>query len=411
MKHHTTMKGRLGWQGLTADEYQDIGPHVVSSAHFSNFVIRWNECPRVSRERYEQDANIQLRENDILLMKDGAALGKLAQVQGLPGPACVNSHLLLLRFKELQDSQRFLFYVLCAEWFQNYMQVHGKGSTFFGVSQEAIGNFKFKIPDPRRQRAIADFLDRKTAAIDALIEKKQKLLALLAEKRTALINRAVTKGLDPDVPMKDSGVPWIGEIPAHWEVKRLKNVMSVSSRLVDPTRQPFACMPLFGPEHVTGGEGEACHPTSAVEQGAISSKYRVRKDQIVYSKIRPALQKVFIAPYQSLCSADMYPLELVSRVASRYLLLVLLSHRTTALAVLSSERVAMPKVNRETLGELSFALPAKAEQIRISNYVSERTEQLSAIRFNTETQIDKLKEYRQALITAAVTGQIDVEAV
>src|SRR5690606_17290765 len=85
-----------------------------------------------------------------------------------------------------------------------------------------LKNFQLPTPELASQRAIADFLDRKTAAIDALIEKKERLIALLAEKRAALIHQAVTKGLDPTVPMKPSGIPWIGDIPAHWSVMAIK---------------------------------------------------------------------------------------------------------------------------------------------------------------------------------------------
>src|SRR6266550_5327705 len=92
------------------------------------------------------------------------------------------------------------------------------------VSSEQIGNLPVSLPPPAEQRAIAAFLDRETARINALIAKKERLIELLQEKRAALISHAVTKGLDPTVPMKDSGVEWLGEIPAHWEVKRLKFV-------------------------------------------------------------------------------------------------------------------------------------------------------------------------------------------
>jgi type I restriction enzyme S subunit len=175
---------------------------VVSSAHFSNFKIRWDDCPHVSRERYELDDNIQLSLGDILLMKDGAALGKLALVDELPGDACLNSHLLL--FRPLQRGlnlsywPKFAFYYLQTTLFQEYMQTRGTGATFMGVSQDTIFRHQVLWPSSGEQLLIAAFLDHETAKIDALVEEQQRLIELLNEKRQAVISQAVTKGLDSE---------------------------------------------------------------------------------------------------------------------------------------------------------------------------------------------------------------------
>ena len=169
LKYHASMKGRLGWQGLKSDEYLDDGPYVVSSAHFSDYQIRWERCPRVSPARYERDANIQLQLGDVLLMKDGAALGKLAQVRQMPGRACINSHLLLLRTLSPLDSQRFLFYLLDSKVFQEYMQVSGKGSTFLGSisggHRELLGFAPF-ADDPTRNCRLSRSQDRRDRRAD-----------------------------------------------------------------------------------------------------------------------------------------------------------------------------------------------------------------------------------------------------
>ncbi|WPC33020.1 restriction endonuclease subunit S [Acinetobacter towneri] len=103
LKHIASLKGRQGWQGLKADEYIDEGPYVVSSAHFDGLDINWDKCPHVSIERYKMDAHIQLNIGDILLMKDGAKMGKMAYISNLPDLACLNSHLLLIRSLKTQD--------------------------------------------------------------------------------------------------------------------------------------------------------------------------------------------------------------------------------------------------------------------------------------------------------------------
>lgn len=216
----SSLKGRLGWQGLKADEYRDDGPYVVSSAHFSDHKILWDECPRVSEERYETDNNIQLAAGDILLMKDGAALGKLAFIEALPGQACLNSHLLLFRPLYINSSltyfPKFAFYFMQTRFFQEHIRVNGTGATFLGISQEAIAKYQVAWPQLAEQKTIASFLDRETNKIDSLIAEQEKLVNLLAEKRQATISSAVTSGLNRDAPSRDPGVPWLEKMPAHW---------------------------------------------------------------------------------------------------------------------------------------------------------------------------------------------------
>ena len=196
LKYVSTLKGRLGWQGLKAEEYRDEGPYVVSSAHFDNFRILWDQCPRVTQERYELDANIQLREGDLLLMKDGAALGKLAFVDTLPGPACLNSHLLLLRPIQIDGEPsyepQFLFSLMQTSLFQEQIKISATGTTFFGVSQEAIGELRVALPPLDEQREILAFIQRETAKLDGLHRSYERQLALLAEYRASLIHECVT---------------------------------------------------------------------------------------------------------------------------------------------------------------------------------------------------------------------------
>ena len=145
----SSLKGRLGWQGLKADEYREEGPYVVSSAHFEGRRIQWEDCPRVSKERYDTDENIQLAAGDVLLMKDGAAMGKLAFIDSMPGPACLNSHLLLFRPMTVDGADayrpKFAFYFMQTGYFQEHIKVNGTGATFLGISQDAIGRYPWLI--------------------------------------------------------------------------------------------------------------------------------------------------------------------------------------------------------------------------------------------------------------------------
>ena len=200
IKYVSSLKGRLGWQGLKAGEYTSAGPYIVSSAHFRNHKINWEICPHVTQERYEMDKHIQLAHGDILLMKDGAAMGKLVFVDEPPGLACLNSHLLL--FRPLADNEgitylpQFMFYYMQTECFQGYVQVNGTGATFLGISQESIGNHTVCLPPISEQTAVVEYLDHETADLDTTTASANRQIDLLREFRTRLIADVVTGKLD-----------------------------------------------------------------------------------------------------------------------------------------------------------------------------------------------------------------------
>ena len=200
IKYLSFLKGRLGWQGLKAGEYTNVGPYIVSSAHFSDHKINWEKCPHVTQERYERDENIQLSQGDILLMKDGAAMGKLAFVDKLPGLACLNSHLLLFRPLACDEEPtyfpQFMFYYMQTEYFQGYVQINGTGATFLGISQESVGNHKICLPPYSEQVAIVERLDETTTRLDIAITESRRQINLLREYRTRLIADVVTGKFD-----------------------------------------------------------------------------------------------------------------------------------------------------------------------------------------------------------------------
>lgn len=287
----------------------------------------------------------------------------------------------------------------------------GASNSMQNISQDVVRNLWLPVPPTSEQRAIVARLARDTAPLDTLVAAKQRILELLAEKRKSIIATAVTRGLDPSVKLRDSGVPWLGEIPAHWDFLKFSWCVSIAEGQVDPEDEEFSSWPLIAPNHIESGTGRLLALESAFEQGAISGKYQCHPGDVIYSKIRPALRKATIAPQACLCSADMYPMRVDgSRLISEYLLHYLLTDAFSVWAVLESNRVAMPKINRESLIELRMPVPPIEEQGAIVDYIARETTKLDAVRAATERTITLLKERRSALIAAAVTGQLDVGA-
>ena len=264
------------------------------------------------------------------------------------------------------------------------------------------------LPPLPEQRAIAAYLDRETAKIDALIVKTEQLNALLREKRVALISQAVTKGLDPAAPLKDSGVEWLGEIPRHWEVKRFKYLAAVRSGQVDPTLSEYRECKLVAPNHIQSSTGRLFQATSAEEQGAESGKVPFMAGDILYSKIRPNLHKACHAPYDGICSSDIYPIVPNVKVTAGFLLYIMLStgfHQETFLEVMGA---TIPRIDHDSLMNLSFTVPPLAEQQAIAVHLDHETAKIDVLIDKNDQLISLLREKRTALISAAVTGKIDL---
>ncbi|OAM90809.1 restriction endonuclease subunit S [Termitidicoccus mucosus] len=279
------------------------------------------------------------------------------------------------------------------------------------INYEQFGAIALLLPPLPEQTQIAKFLDHETAKIDRLIEKQEELIRLLKEKRQAVISHAVTKGLNPHAPLKDSGIEWLGQVPAHWAVKKFNHCATIRNGQVDPRIEPYRSMVLYAPNHIEKETGRVVYRETAHEQGADSGKYLCLRGEVIYSKIRPSLAKAAIcAEEEALCSADMYPIKAENGLSDEFLLWFLLTPDFTATAVLDSERVAMPKINREKLGAYKIPVPPLDEQAAIVAYIEKMTASSDRLMAEAETAATLLQERRTALISAAVTGKIDVRS-
>lgn len=264
-------------------------------------------------------------------------------------------------------------------------------------------------PPLAEQAAIVKFLDWANGRLDRTIRAKRKVIALLMEQKQVIVRRAITHGLDSSALMKSTGVPWLGDIPRHWSIKRFKFLAKINSGQVDPRKFPYRDMVLIAPNHIESGSGRLRSQQTAAEQGADSGKYLVSRGQIVYSKIRPNLRKAIISPSDCLCSADMYPITpKQSELLPDYLLLLLLSQPFTKFAVDSSMRVAMPKVNREALADCPLWYPSISEQADILKNVASENQPIDDAINRLNREINLLREYRTRLIADVVTGKLDV---
>ncbi|MDL1867651.1 restriction endonuclease subunit S, partial [Betaproteobacteria bacterium PRO4] len=272
-------------------------------------------------------------------------------------------------------------------------------------------------PDPDEQRAITTFLDRQTAKIDALIAKKRGLIAALHEQRSAIISHAVTKGLNPDAPMKDSGIEWVDSIPAHWQVQRLKFVSDVRSGVakgrkfegVKTVELPYLRVANVQTGHIDLSEVAEIEVTvSEIERYSLKvgdvlmnegGDYdKLGRGAVWQGQIEPCLHQnhVFaVRPYQQSLSLWITTLTL-AQYARFYFMIN--SKQSTNLASISSRN----------LSEFPVIMPPQSEREQILGYIEDETRHIDRLTAKAEETIERLQEYRAALISAAVTGKIDV---
>lgn len=380
--------------------YIDIG-NVDSQGRVHDIVnYRFEDAPSRARRI--------VRDGDVIISTVRTYLQAIAPVENPPDNLIVSTGFAVVRPTSVLD-HRFCKYAVRANRFLWEVESRSTGVSYPAINASDLGDIAVTLPEVGAQRVIAAYLDRETARIDGLIAEKERMLALLEEKRVALISRVVTRGLDPSPSLKPSGQEWLGDIPAHWPTTKFSWDVFISEGQVDPEDDRFSEMILVAPNHIESRTGEITYTETSADQGAISGKYFCKQGDVLYSKIRPALRKVALAETDCLCSADMYALRPSERLIPQYLQYFLLSENFSTWAELESARVAMPKINRETLSAIRIPVPPREEQECIVTYIRRGIRRIDLQRKAVRGSVDLLKERRAALITAAVTGQIPIE--
>jgi type I restriction enzyme, S subunit len=356
-----------------------------------------------------------LRRGDVLITKDSEDWNDIAVpayvADDFDNVLC-GYHLAQIRPDEEIIHDKYLFYSFLSRGLNDQFRISANGITRYGLGKYWLDNGVFLVPTIPEQHAIAAFLDRETSRIDTLIAKKQRQIELLQEKRSALISHVVTKGLDPNVKMKDSGVEWLGEVPEHWEVKKIRRVFNVINGSTPSSSNP----------EYWDGEINWVTPD---DLGLL-------ENNTIYETRR----KITVSGYES-CGTTLVPvgcIVLSTRAPIGHLALTgvpLCSNQGCRLLALRNEQnntkyfyyllfVARPKLeglgqgstfkelSRTNLENVELSYPPIDEQSDIVRYLDEECNKIDSLIKKIKISIEKLREYRTALISAAVTGKIDV---
>ncbi|MCP4164289.1 MAG: hypothetical protein GY759_00155 [Chloroflexi bacterium] len=353
---------------------------------------------------------------DVLVTTE-APLGATAQITET-NIALAQRIILLKENKNYLDSD-YLRYNFLSLSGQGELWSRATGSTAIGIKASKLKAIFVTLPPLPEQRAIAIFLDRETARIDALIAKKQRLIELLQEKRTALISQAVTKGLDPDASIKDSGVEWIGRIPVGWQVRKLRFL--IKNGLVNG---------LFKKKDAFGRGTKLVNVSDLYQEDFLVShanldrvdathdeigRYSVNEGDIFF--VRSSLKLEGVGA--SVCILEVPELTVFechvvrarpdrTIIEPMFLTFVLNSSLARQRFIALAETTTMTTISQMKLSSIEIPFPQLTEQREVIRYIESETSKIMGLISNIQTVIEKLQEYRIALISAAVTGKIDV---
>lgn len=394
--------------------YIDSGIMLIRSQNVYDDGLRLDDVVYISDQADSQQAGSRVLPDDILLNITGASIGRTSLVPKTFVPANVNQHVCIFRPSRGMVLPEFFHLLLCSAPAKFQIQSAENGTSREGLNFVQAGNLTFGLPPLAEQRAIARFLDYKTAQIDALIAKKQALLAALAEKRRALITHAVTRGLDPAAPLRDSGVPWLGEIPAHWEAMRLRFRLSVnpSKREVRLSGDSYVS---FVPMEAVGEYGGL---DLSIEKSIdeIGSGYTFFTDgDIVVAKITPCFENGKGAIATGLVNGiafgttELHVLRPGSSMCARFVFYLTISSLFRKLGeAFMYGAGGQKRIPDSFIKNLKIGIPPLTEQRAIAHYLDQMSRRMAEQTERIHAAIAALREYRAALITHAVTGQIDV---
>lgn len=304
--------------------------------------------------------------------------------------------------KEINDD--YLLKIFQIGYNQKIFYKYGQGVSMLGrwrLPAENFNLFSVPIPSTEEQTKIIEFLDQKTAQIDQAIALKQQQIEKLNEYKQIVIQNAVTKGLNPNAPMKNSGVDWIGDIPEHWDVKKLKYVLKSYNKKISSRNSDLR---YLGMENIISKTGEINNESAEVE--GLANHFK--PNHILFGKLRPYLAKVYLADFEGICSTEFLVFEVLEPNNAKFLQILLLSNGFIQNIDSSTYGSKMPRANPDFINNQFIAIPPLDEQLQIINAIENKNQPIKQAIEKYQIQIDRLKEYKNILINQAVTGKIKI---
>ena len=408
LKYLSDIRGRIGFRGYTVSDLvsEGEGAFVIGGKHINQCVLNMESPDYISWDKYYESPEIMVSKGDIVMAQRGT-LGKVAIIEYDINEATINPSLVLI--KNIKCQGKFLYYYLNSESTLTLISILNTATAVPMISQNQIENMPIPIPSSIEQQSIATYLDQKCGEIDELITLQEEMITKLQSYKQSVITEAVTKGLDKNVPLKDSGIEWIGEIPEHWEVKRLKNVCSTNNAsLSDKTSKEFEF------DYVDIGSVSfelGIHKTEKYTfQNAPSRARKIaRLGDIIVSTVRTYLRAIDIINSEEkvkyIYSTGFAILSPLKNILSEFMIYICRSEYFTNQVSIYSTGINYPSINDTALKMINIVMPPLPEQQSISDYLDQKCSEIDELISIKQQKIEKLKDYKKSLIFECVTGK------
>lgn len=389
VKYLASLKGRIGWQGLTSDEYIDEGPYLITGIDFKGGSIDWDNCVHISEKRWAEAPDIHIENGDLLITKDGT-VGKVAIVSGLEGKASLNSGVLLVRTYENFDKQ-FLFWVLQSEEFWTWFSLKNAGnSTIIHLYQGDFAEFSYTIPKIEEQKEIAAFLDNQCAKIDSIIADIEKQIETLQKYKKSVISETLRKGTEKKVDLKDSDIDIVGSVGKTWTIKRLK----------------YLCKIQTGSQDTQDAVDEGHYPfyvrSPIVER---IDKYVFDGEAVLMAGDGVGAGRIFHYVNDKFgCHQRVYIINSLKHVIGKFLYYYMQSFFSLEVEK-GSAKSTVDSIRLPMLQNFLVCYPTIAEQNKIVEYLDKKCADIDDVISTKEKQLDTIQQHKKSLIYEYVTGK------
>lgn len=402
LKRFSSVKGGYAFN---SDSFVEDGEPVIRISDIKqDGSVSLENCKCVSDEIAKKYGEFSVNFGELVMAMTGATIGKAGWFKEKK-PALVNQRVGVFKSNQKYLNYRFFWYVLSSHGYQEHIQITAFGGAQPNISDTGMVGYKTTIPIIEEQQKIAQFLDHETAKIDTLIEKQQRLIELLKEKRQAVISHVVTKGLNPNAPMKDSGVEWLGEVPESWAVTRAKFVSTIfvpqrnKPELNDEAGVAWATMEdmkgtyIEKTKNYVDGASAKIAGSKTLQAGAVIASCVGNFDVASINKIDVIINQQLQAFIPHSIKAE-YLRETIG-ISKNYFELI-------------GTAATLVYVNQQGFENLPVLVPTSDEQEKICEHIEKKCHEFQQLISFSEQAIELMQERRTALISAAVTGKIDV---
>ena len=408
LKYLSDIRGRIGFRGYTVSDLvsEGEGAFVIGGKHINQCVLNMESPDYISWDKYYESPEIMVSKGDIVMAQRGT-LGKVAIIEYDINEATINPSLVLI--KNIKCQGKFLYYYLNSESTLTLISILNTATAVPMISQNQIENMPIPIPSSVEQQSIANYLDQKCGEIDELITLQEEMITKLQSYKQSAITEAVTKGLDKNVPLKDSGIEWIGKIPEHWEVKRLKNVCSTNNAsLPDKTSKEFEF------DYVDIGSVSfelGIHKTEkyTFQNAPLRARKLARLGDIIVSTVRTYLRAIDIINSEEkekyIYSTGFAILSPLKNILSEFMIYICRSEYFTNQVSIYSIGINYPSINDTALKMINIVMPPFSEQQTIADYLDQKCSEIDELISIKQQKIEKLKDYKKSLIFECVTGK------